>query len=81
MPQRNRYTPESLAAAISASATWADVARRFGISQTGGAKGHIQKLAKRWGIDTPHFTGQAWNKGGESLVRWPRTFTGSVTPL
>lgn len=72
MPQYNRYTPDSLGQAISASRSWSDVARYFSLKDSGGgSRAHLQGLAVKWEISTSHFTGQSWNRGTVSSAKVP----------
>jgi hypothetical protein len=58
-----RYTDEQLIEAVQAEVTVHGVLRRLGYTPNGGmfraVSGHIRRL----GLDTSHFTGQAWAKG------------------
>jgi hypothetical protein len=58
-----RYTDDDLVAAVRAEQTVHGVLRRLGYTPNGGMfraiKGHIRAL----GLDTSHFTGQAWARG------------------
>jgi hypothetical protein len=47
------------------------VLRTLGIRLAGGNHSHIKKMIQRYEIDTSHFTGKLWNKGGRSLSRKP----------
>jgi len=58
-----KYTREILQEAVDSSLSVAGVLRHLGVAQTGGAHAHISRSIKRMGIDTSHFTGQAWSRG------------------
>lgn len=58
-----KYTRELLQEAVDNSRSIAGVLRFLGVAQSGGAHAHISRTIKRMGIDTGHFTGQAWSRG------------------
>lgn len=58
-----KYTREILQEAVDSSLSVAGVLRHLGVAQTGGAHAHISRSIKRMGIDTSHYTGQAWSRG------------------
>lgn len=64
-----KYTKELLEEAVAASLSYAGVLRHLGLKQAGGTQSHISKQIKKFEIDTSHFTGKVWNKGGTSLNR------------
>ena len=64
-----KYTKEILEEAVAVSKSYAGVLRHLGLRQAGGTQSHISKQIKRFEIDTSHFTGKVWNKGGASLNR------------
>lgn len=58
-----KLPPEEFAQAVAESYSYRELARKLGYSQDGG--GTIQSLKRgieERGLDTSHFTGQAWNK-------------------
>lgn len=63
------YSPELLAEAAAASTSIAGVLRYLGIPFSGGSHAHINRRLKQSGIDTPHFLGQASNKGKSPRIR------------
>lgn len=64
-----KYTKEILEEAAAASLSYSGMLRFLGLKQAGGTQSHITKMTNRFGIDTRHFTGQIWNKGGISSKR------------
>jgi hypothetical protein len=64
-----KYTREVLTAVAAQSRSIAEMLRRLGIRQSGGAHAHISRRLKAFGIDTSHFTGQAHNRGKSSQNR------------
>ncbi|GAA3444780.1 hypothetical protein [Planomonospora venezuelensis] len=69
MPTKYRYTPGMLAEAAANSLGVYDVLRHLGITIAGGNHAHISRQLKRFGIDTSHFVGQAYNRGRRSSRR------------
>lgn len=63
MSQR-RYTKEQLEEAVRNSLSIAGVLKHLGIVVAGGNYRTVHTYIKKWNIDTSHFTGQLWNKGG-----------------
>ena len=61
-----KYTRNLLAPIVAESKTIAQVLRKLGLRQTGGAHRHISGLIREFDIATEHFTGQGWNKGNSS---------------
>lgn len=59
----SKYTKEKLEVIIPSCKSIAEVCRHFKIKESTGAQSHLSKRIKEFGIDTSHFTGQAWNKG------------------
>lgn len=66
-----KYTEERLRDAVAHSESFAGVLRFLGVVNAGGNHTHISRTIKRMGIDTSHFTGQAWRKGRPSERRKP----------
>ena len=64
-----KYTREVLEEAVAASVSFAGVVRFLGLVETGGNHTHISRSIRRMGIDTSHFTGQAWARGTVSPRR------------
>lgn len=60
---RHIYTKEFLKPLIQESKSWAEVARRVGVTFNTGTQTHIKKRSIDFGIDYSHFTGKAWNRG------------------
>ena len=58
-----KYTGEILHPIIESSLSYAEVLRRLGLKQTGGSQSNIKRLARKFGISTDHFLGQARNQG------------------
>jgi predicted RNA-binding Zn-ribbon protein involved in translation (DUF1610 family) len=58
-----RYSAELLSEAAQASTSFAGVLRYLGLRQAGGTQSHIARRIRQLGIDTSHFTGQAYWKG------------------
>lgn len=61
---QKRYDKEKLEEAVRNSLSIAGVLRYLGIIPAGGNYRTIHRYIKEWNIDTAHFTGQLWNKGG-----------------
>lgn len=64
-----KYTEEILRGAVAQSESMAGVLRQLGVVQSGGNHAHISRAVKKLGIDTSHFTGQAWRRGKPSERR------------
>jgi len=58
-----RYTEENLKEAVAECNTYADVARWFGVSPSGGSVSNISKRIKKFNIDTSHFLGKGHGTG------------------
>lgn len=61
---QKRYDKEKLEEAVRNSLSITGVLRYLGIIPAGGNYRTIHRYIKEWDIDTTHFTGQLWNKGG-----------------
>ena len=61
-----KYTEKILSDAVAEAESIAGVLRFLGIVEAGGNHAHISRSIKRFGIDTSHFTGQAWRRGRAS---------------
>ena len=68
MPSR-RYTDAEFRDAVRASKSISEVLRRLGLRPAGGNFANAKRQVQRLGVDTVHFTGQAWNRG-EQLKDW-----------
>lgn len=64
---QKRYNKEKLEEAVRNSLSIAGVLKYLGIIPAGGNYRTIHKYIKEWNIDTSHFTGQLWNKGGHVI--------------
>lgn len=64
---QKRYNKEKLKEAVRNSLSIAGVLKYLGIIPAGGNYKTIHKYIKEWNIDTSHFTGQLWNKGGHVI--------------
>ena len=58
-----KYTKEWLEELCSESFSLAEVLRKAGRKQGGGAQETLKKKIAEYNINTSHFTGQLWNKG------------------
>ena len=58
-----RYTKEWLEELCKDSYSYAEVLRKAGRAQGGGAQATLRKKIKEFGIDISHFKGQRWSKG------------------
>lgn len=71
-PQRRRtWSTEDLARAVAASHSVSEVSRRLGYTPNGGVHRMVVGHIRTAGLDTAHFTGQAWSRGRR--VRSSRT--------
>lgn len=57
-----RYTKEWLEELCASSYSYAEVLRKAGRKQGGGAQATLKKKIEDFGIDISHFTGQIWTK-------------------
>lgn len=63
MPRpRKTYDVESLRIAVERSVSWRQVHKELGLSTSGSSYKGLQRTARENGIDTSHFTGQAWDR-------------------
>lgn len=62
---------EALASAVAANRSAAGVIRTLGGEPDGPGSTVIRLRIKRSGLDTTHFTGQAWSRGRRFGRRWP----------
>ena len=56
------YSKEWLEELCKDSYSYAEVLRKAGRQQGGGAQATLKKKVKEWGIDISHFTGQRWQE-------------------
>lgn len=72
-----KYTKEVLQEAVDASYSYAGVLRHLGLKQAGGTQSHIKRRINQLGLDTSHFTKQAWNRGNRDPKRksWEEILT------
>ena len=61
--KQRRYSKEILESIVKESRSISEVARRLGIPDRGGNRKTIKSKIKQFGIDSSHFTGQAWARG------------------
>lgn len=71
------YTRTQLEEAVQASVSFAGVLRVLGVPQAGGSQAYLARRIRKEGLDTSHFTGQAYMRG----VRGRRTRTQDVLVL
>ncbi len=64
-----KYTKELLQEAVQNSKSYAQVLKNLGLKQAGGTQSYLKQKIEKYQIDTSHFLGSAWNKGGTSLNR------------
>jgi hypothetical protein len=57
------YSDEQLAQAVKESFSYADVLRKLNLRPSGGNYDLVKRRIKSVGLDTTHFTGQAWLRG------------------
>jgi hypothetical protein len=63
-----KWTDERLRDAVAASFSIAETIRGLGLVPAGGNYDQVQRRIRELGIDTAHFTGQGWNKGGKFVA-------------
>ena len=66
-----RITAEQLADAVAKSSSIRQVLMHLGRKEAGGNYETIRRWIKRDGLDTSHFTGQAWNRGKQMAYGRP----------
>lgn len=77
-----RWTDDQLRAAVPQSRSVYEVFRRLGLRVGGGQHGTIKRRIRELGLDTSHFTGRAWNRGGSGYRIRPRwTLEQILVPL
>lgn len=60
---KNTYTNEEFKKAVEESLSLAEVMRKLGLKVGGANYSTVNRKIKALGLDTSHFTGQAWNQG------------------
>ncbi len=71
MFRHRRYTDSALIEAVQSSRSIRQVLAKLGLSPTGANYIGIQQHFRRLQLDTSHFSGQGWLKGGSS-ASWAR---------
>jgi len=66
-----KYTPEQLKLAVNKSSSLRQVLICLGVAPYGGNYEVLRKAIKHFGLETSHFTGQAWNKGKRLKPKQP----------
>lgn len=61
--KRRTWTDQELADAVRGSRSLSEVQRRLGYRPSGGMHRYVSAHVKRLGLNTEHFTGQAWLRG------------------
>ena len=64
-----KYSKELLEKLVKESTSFRQVVIKLKRKPCTGSQSHITKKIRGFGIDTSHFTGQGWNKGGVSNSR------------
>jgi hypothetical protein len=72
MPKQRSWTDEDLIDAIGGSCSVRTVLIALDLVAAGGNYSQIQRRIKELRLDTSHFTGQGWNKGG-GATRLPKS--------
>jgi len=70
--RRSRWSDDDLRAAVAVSYGYAATLRALGLIPAGGNYDRLQRRIRELGLDTSHFTGMGWNKGGKFQPRPPR---------
>lgn len=65
----HKYTEEELRVAVASSKSIRSVLKKLGVASYGGNYFVFHKAVKEFAIDTAHFTGNGWNKGGKAINR------------
>ena len=65
----NKYSLEQLKAAIKTSTSMRQVLIKVNVAPYGGNYDALRKALNHFGLDTSHFSGQAWNKGKTLLAK------------
>lgn len=66
MPKQRMWTDEQLIAAVKISRSRRAVLIELGLIPAGGNYDQLRRRIELLGLDTTHFTGMGWNKGGVS---------------
>ena len=69
---RRAWTDDQLADTVRESVTWSGVLRSLGYQPSGGMHRYITAKVRALGLDTSHFTGQAWSAGTSHSHRQQR---------
>jgi hypothetical protein len=64
-----RYNEEAIREAVARNVSVSGVMRTLGMNPSGGSHGHLSARIKALGIDTTHFLGQSYLRGGQSNNR------------
>ncbi len=64
-----KYTKEILEEAVAHCTSFSALARYFNRTPVGSTVTYLSQRCKQFGVDTSHFTGQAWSKGTRSNRR------------
>lgn len=67
----HKYTKQQLIEAVAASKSMRQVLQMLNVAAYGGNYDVLRKAISNFGLDTSHFTGQAWNKGKSLPSRIP----------
>jgi hypothetical protein len=70
--RKRSWTDEQLIEAVKASKSVFGVFKHLGLRIGGGAHHEMKKHITRLGLDTSHFTGKGWRKGGKGGFIKPR---------
>ena len=73
--RKTRWSDDDLRTAVRDSQSFAEAIRRLGLIPAGANYAHIQGRIRRAGLDTSHFIGQAWNRGGKFTPAQARPLT------
>jgi hypothetical protein len=65
----SRWTDDDLRTAVAASSGYSETIRALGLIPAGGNYDRVQRRVRELAIDTSHFTGMGWNKGGKFVPR------------
>jgi hypothetical protein len=61
--RQSKYTYEYLAPLVASSKSLAEVLGKLGVKTAGGNYRYLKSRIRALGLDTSHFTGQAWSRG------------------
>jgi hypothetical protein len=67
--RKRTWTDDALRAAVATSKSIANVIRSLGLIAAGGNYVQVQRRIAELALDTSHFTGYAWNRGGHRVTR------------